>query len=101
MNTNSLADQLGWCVTTKDYLNGLNNEMLFVKNHYQNMVTNMRRRGYMRELLPMIENMSTDFGAEINALVKYIEDEHLAYIQVQADATASAITTLMNGHSKK
>ena len=96
MNPNSLADQLGWCITTKDYLNNLNSEMLYVKNQYQNMVTNLRSSGYMSDLLPMIENMSTDFDTEINALVKYIQDEHLAYIQVQADATASAINTLMD-----
>lgn len=95
MNTNSLADQLGWCITTKDYLNSLNSEMLFVKNQYQNMVTNLRSSGYMSDLLPMIDNMNVDFGAEINALVKYIQDEHLAYIQVQADATASTIETLL------
>lgn len=96
MNANSLADQLGWCITTKDYLNNLNSEMLYVKNQYQNMVTNLRSSGYMSDLLPMIENMSTDFDTEINALVKYIQDEHLAYIQAQADATASAINTLMD-----
>ncbi|CAM5196343.1 hypothetical protein [Alishewanella longhuensis] len=96
MNTNSLADQLGWCITTKDHLNNLNNEMLYVKNQYQNMVTNLRSSGYMKDLLPMIENMHSEFGSEINALVKYIQDEHLAYIQVQADATASTINTLLN-----
>ena len=95
MNANSLADQLGWCITTKDYLNNLNSEMLSIKNQYQNMVENLRSSGYMSDLLPMIDNMNTDFGAEINALVKYIEDEHLAYIQVQADATADAINRVL------
>lgn len=95
MNANSLADQLGWCITTKDYLNNLNHEMLFVKNQYQNMVANLRSGGYMSDLLPTIDNMNLEFGTEINALVKYIQDEHLAYIQVQADAIASAIETLL------
>lgn len=95
MNANSLADQLGWCIATKDHLNNLNNEMLYVKNQYQNMVTNLRSSGYMKDLLPMIENMHSEFGNEINALVKYIQDEHLAYIQVQADATASTINSLL------
>lgn len=95
MNANSLADQLGWCITTKDYLNNLNSELLFVKSQYQKMVTNLRSSGYMIDLLPMIENMNVDFGEEINVLVKYIQDEHLAYIQVQADATASIINKLI------
>ena len=95
MNSNSLADQLGWCITTKDYLNNLNSELLFVKDRYQNMVFYLRSSGYMSDLLPIIDNMSADFGEEINELVKYIQDEHLAYIQVQADATASAIETLL------
>ena len=96
MNTNSLADQLGWCITTKDHLNKLNSEMLFVKTQYENTLTNLRSTGYMTDLLPMIENMSADFGTEIHNLVKYIQDEHLAYIQVQADATAATIEKVIN-----
>ena len=38
--------------TTKDYLNGLNSELLFVKNQYQNMVTNLRSNGYMSAASP-------------------------------------------------
>jgi hypothetical protein len=95
MNPNSLANQLGWCITTKDYLNNLNSELLFTKNRYENMVADLRSTGYMSDLLPMIENMNADFGEEINELIKYIQDEHLAYIQIQADATASAINTLI------
>lgn len=96
MNANSLADQLGWCITTKDYLNNLNSEMLFVKTRYENMITNLRSSGYMSDLMPMIENMSADFGTEIHQLVKYIQDEHIAYVQVQADATASTIEQIVN-----
>ncbi|MEN9434508.1 MAG: hypothetical protein RLZZ422_2097 [Pseudomonadota bacterium] len=95
MNANSLANQLGWCITTKDCLNNLNSELLFAKNRYENMVADLRSTGYMSDLLPMIENMSAEFGEDINALIKYIQDEHLAYIQIQADATASAINILI------
>ena len=93
MNLNSLADQLGWCITTKEHLNHLNSEMLFTKTRYENMVMNLRQARYMREFLPAIEQMSADFSEEINNLVKYITDEHLPYIQIQADATASTINS--------
>jgi len=95
MNANSLQNQLDWCLKTNQYLNSLNGEMLYIKTRYEHFVENLRSSGYMSDLLPMIEFMSEDFGTETNNLVKYIQDEHLAYIQVQADATASTIETLL------
>lgn len=100
MTTNSLENQLGWCITTKDYLNNLNSELLHAKNRYENMVTDLRSTGYMSDLLPMIENMSVEFGEDINALIKYIQNEHLAYIQIQADAIASTVNTLLGSTTK-
>jgi len=33
--TQSLANQLGWCITTKDYLNNLNAETRYVAKQYE------------------------------------------------------------------
>jgi hypothetical protein len=93
---NSLADQLGWCITTKDYLNNLNGEMLYVASQYQNMVEQLQSTGYMRDLLPMIENLNYEFDKEIKEIVKYIEGEHIAYIQKQSSAVSDQINKLMN-----
>lgn len=95
MNANSLQNQLDWCIKTNKHLNALNSEMLYIKVRYEDMVENLRSTGYMSDLLPMIEFMNEDFGTEINNLVKYIQDEHIAYVQVQADATASTIEALL------
>ena len=38
-NTQSFANQLGWCITTQDYLNGLNSEIRYVSGQYESMVT--------------------------------------------------------------
>lgn len=93
---NSLADQLGWCITTKDYLNNLNAEMLYVANQYNNMVEQLQSTGYMNDLLPMIVNLSSEFQKEINDIVKYVEGEHISYIQKQASAVSDQINKLMN-----
>lgn len=93
---NSLADQLGWCITTKDYLNNLNSEMLYVANRYTDMVEQLQSTGYMNDLLPMIQNLNNEFDKEIKELVKYIEGEHIAYIQKQSSAVSDQINKLMN-----
>lgn len=91
---NSLADQLGWCITTKDYLNNLNAEMIYVGNQYESMVAQLTSSGYMQDLLPMIESMKHEFHHEVRHLIKYIEDEHLAYIHTQSSAIAGTIESL-------
>lgn len=93
---NSLADQLGWCITTKDYLNNLNSEMLYVANRYTDMVEQLQSTGYMNDLLPMIQNLNNEFDKEIKEIVKYIEGEHIAYIQKQSSAVSDQINKLMN-----
>ena len=58
-NLQSLANQIGWCRTTKDYLIGLNDELYSVATNYQNILDELRSRGYMADLLPQIEEMDT------------------------------------------
>jgi len=41
----SLADQLGWCITTKDYLNNLNMELKSVAQQYQRSIRIILPRG--------------------------------------------------------
>ena len=93
---NSLADQLGWCITTKDYLNNLNAEMLYVAKQYANMVEQLKATGYMKDLLPMILDLNQEFEKEIQDIIRYIEGEHISYIQKQADAVSGEINKLMN-----
>ncbi len=82
----SLADQLGWCITTKDYLNNLNKELLFVSSRYEEAVSELGRLGYLQEMLPQMQNMQRDFESEVSNLVSHIEGEHLAYVDKQSQA---------------
>ncbi len=80
----SLANQLGWCITTKDYLNNLNSELKYVSNSYNQAVDELREYGYLEEMLPNLQQLSQEFEDEINKVIAYIEDDHLDYIDKQS-----------------
>lgn len=92
---NSLSNQLGWCITTKDYLNNLNSEMRFVANQYTSMANDLGSSGFIAEMLPMIDSMSQEFNQDVNQIIKYVEDEHLAYVQKQSVAIQDVINKLL------
>ena len=94
-NMQSLANQLGWCITTKDYLNELNGRLHSVASGYQGMIDELRNRGYMADLLPQIENMNREFQETSSDLIKHIENEHLAYIDKQSVAIRGALDRLL------
>ncbi len=83
-NTQSLANQLGWCITTKNHLIELNGELAQVSKQYDEMVSNLRQRNYLSELLLQTQKMQQEFQKETNDLIKHIEREHLEYLDKQA-----------------
>jgi len=80
----TLADQLGWCITTQDYLNDLNQELKFVAQQYQNSVDELRNYNYISEWLPAIENLCEEFDREIDEMVRYVESEHVEYVNARS-----------------
>ena len=80
----SLANQLGWCITTQDYLNDLNHELRYVAGQYESMVTMLQEYGYIEELLKPIQGMLHEFSESADDLVRHVEGEHLAYIEKQS-----------------
>ena len=78
--TQSLEDQLGWCITTQDYLNDLNQELKFVAQKYQTSINNLKSFGYLQEMMPHLENLCNEFEKSIDEVVNYIENEHIAYV---------------------
>jgi hypothetical protein len=90
----SLANQLHWCITSKDYLNDLNAEIRSVANRYQATVDELRASGYMEDLLPQIEQMSQEFQQSSQDLIRHIETEHLAYIEKQNTGIRGALEGL-------
>jgi len=94
-HTQSLANQLGWCITTKDYLIGLENELRFVANKYQNIVDELRNRGYLADFQTKIEAMNREFQETSSDLIKHIENEHLAYIERQSVSIRGSLEKVM------
>lgn len=94
-NIQSLADQLGWCVSTKGYLNDLNAELRFVANNYDHMTENLRSGGYMNEFLQDIQQMQIEFQQASDALTRYIETEHLEYIDQKSRQVQDVLEGLL------
>jgi len=93
-DTQRLADQLGWCITTKDYLNNLDNELRHIASQYQHTVDELKQHGYMADLLPRIEQLNETFQNETQALIRYVEEEHLAYIDKQSRSIGETLEAL-------
>jgi len=91
----SLANQIGWCRTTKDYLIGLNDELYSVAKNYQDIVDELRSQGYMADLLPQIEEMNREFTESSSDLIGHIEREHLAYIENQSVGIRGGLGKIM------
>ncbi len=93
-DTQSLANQLGWCITTKDYLNNLNAEMRYVANQYEELVLMLKQQQYFAELLNTMQIMQQEFQNSTNDLIKHIETEHLAYIEEQSKQIRAVLSEL-------
>jgi G:T/U-mismatch repair DNA glycosylase len=93
-DTQSLANQLGWCITTKDYLNNLNAETRYAEKQYEAMVDMLKQSNYLAELLPQIQQMQQEFQESTDDLIKHIEDEHLTYIESQSKSIQNILSSL-------
>lgn len=90
-NLQSLANQIGWCKTTKNYLITLNDELRSVSENYQTTLDKLTSRGYMSDLLPQLQQMKKEFHESSNDLIGHIEHEHLAYIEKQSEGIRGAL----------
>lgn len=89
-----LANQLGWSITTKDYLNELNSELRYVNNSYANLAQDLSAQDYLGELLAQIAQMQNEFSQNTDELIRHVENEHLEYIQRQADSIKEKLASL-------
>lgn len=81
--TQSLANQLVWCITTKNNLIELNGEIAQISKQYNEMVSNLRQRNYLDEMLLQTQKMQQEFQKETDDLIQHIERDHLEYIDKQ------------------
>jgi hypothetical protein len=94
-DTQSLANQLGWSITTQDYLNDLNNSLRQVEKHYEDGVEQLQHNNYFAELLDEVKKMHYEFAQLSNDLIHHVETEHLAYIDTQSKAIQTALTGIV------
>ena len=85
MAQQSLEEQFGWCISTKDYLNDLNRELKLVSQQYRQSVDSLRAFGYIAENMPYLEESCNQFEENIDAMVSYVENEHIEYVQGQSE----------------
>ncbi len=88
----SLEDQLGWCITTQDYLNDLNAELKYVAQQYQSSIDELKSFGYMQEMIPHLENLCSEFETTIDGVVKYVESEHIEYVHGRSQTVSEVLS---------
>ncbi len=92
MSKQSLANQLGWCITTKDNLNDLSATIRNFSNHYTEQVNMLASKDYFAETLNEIRQMSREFEDTTNDIINHIEKDHLAYIDTQSKAIRGVLS---------
>jgi len=90
----SLANQLSWCMVTKNYLGELNDEIRFVSKEYVESIERLKQN-YIIELLPDMKRIQQEFEDMASELIRHIEDEHLEYVDRQSQGVQGALGRIM------
>lgn len=94
MSAQSLANQLGWSITTLDNLEELIYILNSVSNGYGAMVSSLSSANYVNEMLEALMLMSHQFEEETNELINHIKGEHVEYIERQKQAVLQQMKEL-------
>jgi len=94
METQKLADQLGWCITSRDYLQQLDSELRHVTRQHFESLQALRSQNYMDEYLQRLTRLAHEFSDQAEATVRHIEQEHMTYIDQQARLISSVLSDL-------
>jgi len=86
MSEQSLANQLGWSITTLDYLEDLVYRINSVSNSYEALVGGLSASNYVKEMLEPLEMMSREFCEKTDDLVAHVRSDHVDYIERQKEA---------------
>jgi len=81
-----LADQLGWCIETKKYLETLTEHLRKINTTYELTIDDFTAKGYFSDLRTDLglDAMQQDFLEETNNLIRHIEDEHIDYVEAES-----------------
>jgi len=90
-----MADQLGWCITTKDYLSQLENELLFISKQYGDLLNDLQAAGYAKQGLDTIRGNYQRFESEIDDLLRHLRSDHYDYIDKQCEKIKNTLNVML------
>lgn len=94
-NPQNLADQLGWCNTTRHHLQDLQGDIRHVERVFIESLAQMRGDQYLNELLARLQPLCNEFGARAQATVQHVEDSHISYVDQQANSVSNQLSAIM------
>lgn len=95
-NTQSLADQLGWCNTTRNQLQDLEADLRHTVQVYFTTIDQMRDDQYLHEAWQRLLPFRDEFQARAEATCRHIDDAHIDYVNQQADSVSTQLSAIMN-----
>jgi hypothetical protein len=95
-SVNSLSYQLEWCITMRKNLKELQLELRRVSTSYGAAIEELISKGYKDEFLKRMLPMREEFSKRTQSAVTHIDVAHLEYINRQADAISTELSTIMN-----
>ncbi len=83
MSTASLADQLGWCITSKDHLKNLSDAITVAESTLNNTI-DVLRQGCPEEVVSLLLPLQAQYQTASKETQKFIADTHISYIEEQS-----------------
>ncbi len=93
MSTASLADQLGWCITSKDHLKNLSDAITVAENTLNNTI-DVLRQGCPEEVVKLLLPLQAQYQTASKETQKFIADKHISYIEKQSKFVSQKIDEL-------
>lgn len=93
-NKQTIADQLGWCNTTRVRLEDFEHAIASVANGYDAITDELKNTAIFGEFLRQVEQRQDAFRSEMKQLRQQLHTENLAYVNKQSDRLAKELGDL-------
>lgn len=90
-----LADQLGWCVTTRDHLLDVI-KAVQVTQEQINLTIRVLYQNAPQELSERLKNDYLAFNHQADETIQHIHKHHIEYVNAKADDVREALVTIQN-----
>ena len=94
-NPQNLADQLGWCNSTRHYLEDLQHDIQHVARQYFETVETLKGDQYLQELWVRLLPLRDEFNTRAEHTFRHIDDVHIDYVNQQADSVSNQLSVIM------